>query len=522
MPNSLAHLVLYISPLVVVVLFRRLSLPQALIWSILGTYLFMPDRVNFNLPVLPNLDKYSLPSLTALVMVWLSLRKQKRLEQLAKARGAVSPPADADDTQIQEAGTGRGLTRERRVKRRGGRFLLILVAICVLAPIMTWYTNQSPTRSGGMTLREISLYDAMSLVQSTFIMLLPFLLARRVLNTPEASTQILKALVYGGLVYSLLILIELRMSPQLNKWLYGFYSHSFGQHVRDGGYRPMIFLKHGLRVGIFMSMTVLAALILYRMREGAKPGRWLIYAVWLFVILFLSKTLGAFLITLLLLPAALLFGIRTQLLVSAALAGIVLLYPIVRGSGLVPVDRITSAVSNISAGRAGSLQFRFDNEDILLERAQEKPFFGWGGRNRSRVFDARGRDQSVTDGTWIIIIGQRGWVGYLTFFGLLCLPPILLFLRSKQLAINAGTAGLVLVLTANLIDLVPNSGLVPLTWLIAGALAGRYELGGVPAAQNQNQNQTQTRRGGLRNRSGPSRDRDRAVPARRLRPVARG
>jgi hypothetical protein len=362
----------------------------------------------------------------------------------------------------------------------------------------------------------------MSLVQSTFIMLLPFLLARRVLNTPEASTQILKALVYGGLVYSLLILIELRMSPQLNKWLYGFYSHSFGQHVRDGGYRPMIFLKHGLRVGIFMSMTVLAALILYRMREGAKPGRWLIYAVWLFVILFLSKTLGAFLITLLLLPAALLFGIRTQLLVSAALAGIVLLYPIVRGSGLVPVDRITSAVSNISAGRAGSLQFRFDNEDILLERAQEKPFFGWGGRNRSRVFDARGRDQSVTDGTWIIIIGQRGWVGYLTFFGLLCLPPILLFLRSKQLAINAGTAGLVLVLTANLIDLVPNSGLVPLTWLIAGALAGRYELGGVPAAQNQNQNQTQTRRGGLRNRSGPSRDRDRAVPARRLRPVARG
>lgn len=478
MPNSLAHLVVYLSPLIVVILFRRLSLPQALIWSILGTYLFLPERVNLNLPVLPNLDKFSLPALTALVMCWLALRKERR--QPVRTLPAAGAVEDGKPERPHAASSSPIRREPRRIKRRGGRIMILLVALCLMAPIMTWFTNRSPTVSGGATLQAMVLYDALSMVQSTFIMLLPFLLARRVLNTPETHREILKALVYAGLAYSLLILIEVRLSPQLNKWIYGFYSHSFAQHIRDGGFRPMVFIKHGLRVGIFMSMAVLAALALYRMRDGNRPVRWLWAGGWLFGVLFLSKTLGAFLITLLLAPMILFFGLRLRLAAAALLAATVLFYPMLRGAGVVPVDRITAAVATISEARAGSLEFRLGNEEALLERASLKPVFGWGGWNRSRIFDEKGRYDSVTDGTWIIIIGERGWVGYLTFFGLLCLPPILLFLRSRQLAIEGATVGLVLVLAANLVDLIPNSGLVPVTWLVAGALAGRYQLGVLP------------------------------------------
>ena len=37
------------------------------------------------------------------------------------------------------------------------------------------------------------------------------------------------------------------------------------------------------------------------------------------------------------------------------------------------------------------------------------------------------------------------------------------------------TVGLAMALTANLVDLIPNSGLSPVTWLLAGALCGRLE-----------------------------------------------
>ena len=38
------------------------------------------------------------------------------------------------------------------------------------------------------------------------------------------------------------------ISPQLHFMTYGFYQHEFTQVVRMGGYRPMVFLQHGIAV----------------------------------------------------------------------------------------------------------------------------------------------------------------------------------------------------------------------------------------------------------------------------------
>ncbi|MEC7297149.1 MAG: hypothetical protein VXW43_00505 [Pseudomonadota bacterium] len=461
MPNTLAYIVVFSYPLVVLLLFRKLSLPKALIWSILGGYLFLPEKTGIDLPVLPVLDKSTIPALSAAVMVWL---KRER-----------SDPVKARQERSEEPGRTAG--RPVRVRRQGGRLMLLLLIIGTVAPFATYYVNREPVIWGAKYIPAMTIYDSFSMVLATFMAFIPFLLARRQLASSETHREILKSLVWAGVVCSLLIFVEVRLSPQMNRWIYGFFPHSFAQHIRGGGFRPILFLEHGLRVGIFMSMVALASCGLFGLREGKRPGFWLFLAGWFIIALFLSKNFGAFVITLLLLPVALLPVQRPKVIIAAFLASIVLMYPIARGGGIIPLDAITSAAYRISEDRAESLVYRLDNEGALLERANEKPFFGWGMWYRNGVFDENGKRISVTDGIWVIIIGIRGWAGYIGFFGILTLPIVLLAYRSRQLSIDRATVGLMLVLVANLVDLLPNSSLVPITWLIAGALAGRYEQG---------------------------------------------
>jgi hypothetical protein len=340
--------------------------------------------------------------------------------------------------------------------------------LVLLLPLGVFYTNREPIVFELRTLPGLRLYDAFSMALGNAMTILPFLLGRRYLQTVEAQREVLKALAWGALIYAPLILIELRMSPQLNVWIYGFFPQFFGQHVRDGGYRPIVFLEHGLRVGIFLAMACLAALALWR--DASRPA-WLGAAAWIGIVLVLSKTLGALLICLALLPWTAFAGRRLQILAVVALAGIVIVYPTIRGAGLVPTERLLAYADAISPARAQSLEVRLRNEDQLLAKANEKPLFGWGGWGRSRVYNENGYDISITDGIWIIIMGADGWLGYLAKFGLLTLP--LLALLWRGVGLDRATLGLGLVLAANLADMVPNSSLTPLTWLIAGALTGR-------------------------------------------------
>ncbi len=126
-------------------------------------------------------------------------------------------------------------------------------------------------------------------------------------------------------------------------------------------------------------------------------------ALWLFGTLVLCKSVGALILATVFAPVILLLGARTQILVAAVLAGIVLVYPMTRSSGLFPVDTVRSTLSSVvSSGRMASLDFRFRNEDALLEHANDRPLFGWGGWGRNMVYDEKGRNASVTDGKWVI------------------------------------------------------------------------------------------------------------------------
>ncbi len=442
MPNQLAFLMLILWPFVALVLFRRFSPSQALIWTLLGGYLLLPPPpANFDFPLMPPLNKENIPSLAAFAIVATTLRGQIEL-----------------------------LPRSRIVRA--------LLLIFILSPFATVATNTEPVFFGVAGLPGLRFVEAIALMVQQAILVLPFILGRAILAQPQDQRAILMALMVGGLVYSVPMLIEIRLSPQINTWVYGYFQHYFNQMVRFGGFRPIVFLYHGLWAAFFAMTAFIAALALYKGSDNRNAPAYLIAAGYLGVLLILCKSVGAALYGILLAPLVLLLGAKNQIRLATFLAILAVAYPVLKQAELVPVEQMLDQAAQFDADRAASLKFRFDNEDVLLERASLKPVFGWGSWGRNHILDpVTGIITTVTDGRWIITLGVFGWVGFLAEFGLLISPLLALLAaaRRKGAEVQVLAGPLSLLLAINIVDLIPNATLTPLTWLIAGSLLGAAE-----------------------------------------------
>jgi len=433
---------LMIWPLVAWVLYSRLPPDKALIWTILGGYMVLPTLVVFNLPVVPDLTKDSVPALAAAAIVVFRLRD--RISVLPKST------------------IGK-----------------MLICLFVLSPFATVLTNGDAIYNAKAALPALRIYDSVATIATQGIALLPFFLARRYLATPEAMRTIVMALVAAGLAYSLPIMIESRLSPILNLTFYGYMQHDFFQTLRFGGYRPMVFMPHGLWVAFFVLMSVLATLTMVRNSPAPLRPRYLLAMVYMLGILVLCKSAGPTIYAIILAPVLLIAPQRWQLVLAACLAIIVITYPLLRGSHLIPVDSLLNMASQANAERASSLNFRLVNEEQLLAHAAERPWFGWGGYGRSLLYDiVTGERTSIVDGYWIITLGIYGWLGYIAEFGLLVLPLLLLgreAIARRKVSLSPFVGPVALILAANLVDLLPNATIIPFTWLLVGALLGYAE-----------------------------------------------
>ncbi len=236
-----------------------------------------------------------------------------------------------------------------------------------------------------------------------------------------------------------------------------------------------MFLGHGLAVAFFTLTAVLASVTFWR-----TGGRiWLLRSGWIVAylgfLLLLCKTVSVYIFAAFACPILRWSTPRTQSRIAVILAALVLLYPVLRTVDLVPITPLLEISQAVMPDRAKSLALRFDQEHQLLQRALERPMLGWGRFGRSEIYDIYGKDISVTDGRWIITLGQFGLIGFLAEFGLLALPifqlarKINLPIPSKQ---KMYLASLALLLAINLVDLLPNAALNSWTWLLAGALSG--------------------------------------------------
>jgi hypothetical protein len=271
-------------------------------------------------------------------------------------------------------------------------------------------------------------YDGVSAVFAQFVAWgLPYWIGRIYLNDLSGLRQLAVGIFAGGLVYIPLCWLEMRISPQLHRMLYGFHARAdFSQSIRAGGYRPTVFMEHGLMVGLWMMAASLMGVWLWR--TGAIERLWGVPLSWLVPVLLVTtvmlKATGA--LFLLILGIGLLFStrwFRTCFLVLFLIVSLVL-FASVRASGVWDGQQavyVSSLASNQE--RADSLKFRFDNENILSAKARLRPIFGWGGWGRARIYDENGKDISVTDSLWIIVFGNQGTVGLASLMAVLLVPP---------------------------------------------------------------------------------------------------
>ncbi len=451
MPNAFAYVMLMIWPVVCAIMFRRLPFERAMIWCILGGYLVLPPLANFDLPLIPAMDKYSIPNISAFVICVVFLKREI----------AVWPNSAI------------------------AKILTVLMVASVIPTVANntdpmlfkVITNSEPISFVVDQLPGLGIRDLFSVLVAQVIVLLPFFMARQYLGSEKGLRELLLALGIGGLLYSIPSLIEIRLSPQINTWVYGFFQHSFAQTIRQGGYRPIVFLPHGLWLAFFMATALFSLAALSRNVEGATRLRYLLATAYLAGVLVLCKSAASLLYGIAFTPVVLLTSPRGQIRLAILLATVAIIYPMLRNTGLVPIDAILAQVEAFSPERAQSLGFRFENEDRLLERAHEKPWFGWGQWGRNLVHHSEtGEILTIPDGRWIIVFGTFGWVGYLAEMGLLALPLFLLGRRvSRNKQLSPYVAPVAIILAATIVDMLLNATLIPITWICAGAILGYVE-----------------------------------------------
>lgn len=440
MGNALSYLVLALAIPVGVALFFAFRPAKAALWVFLGCTMLLPEVVVIDFPGLPGIGKIEAAS-------------------LACALGLVL--------------TGRRKLRAARALR-GPEFLVLLLLVGNVATVMT---NPDALVYGSTTLPALDLNEAISVIfKDALWYLVPFVVGRVLISDATELRFLLTSVALAGALYVPLLFIELVMSPQLHRWIYGFHQHAFEQTLRAGGYRPMVFMTHGLAVALMMAFAALAALALARARRPLMglPAP----AVAGLNLLFLAacKSLGALLYILAVGPLTLLLSPRNLGRLAVLTGALVIAYPACRAADLVPTKTLLGAVRSLSPDRAGSLQFRFDMEDLITQHVKERATFGWGRFGRSMVYDpTTGRPVSVSDGHWIVMYGSHGVFGFACLFLLLVWPLWSLRKRLRRVedprdrVLLAGLASLVIVGT---VDLIPNGMFNPLVVLFAGALYG--------------------------------------------------
>jgi hypothetical protein len=440
-PNFLAYLALITFPLLAVALCATLRATVAVPVVLLLGQLFLPPVVALDAPIIPPLDKDVIPGLSALVGILIF--KPRSLS----------------------AG-------------RSGRRYDLFLALLILGAALTAMTNRDALHYGPKVLPGIRTYDFVAdAIKLSLYWWIPFFFGRTLYKTSDDFKQLFVILTVAGLVYSLFLMIELRFSPQLNRWIYGFHQSEFQQTLRGTGYRPKAFMRHGLNVALFMVVSLLAAAALAKAKQRIfRLPAWPL-ALYLLIVLALLKSAGALIFAAVCLPLIWFMKPRFQARAGAVLAVGLFSYPLLRALNLIPVEDALFFFADIFGDeRAWSLESRLMSEVAVLDRALERLAFGWGGYARPFIHDeVTGKNLTVIDGYWAILIGSRGVVGYVAIFGLLLLPVWrlrhnlgkLLSRRDQTLA-----AGLALMAVCYVADLIPNSSIDPYLTFLVGVLAG--------------------------------------------------
>jgi hypothetical protein len=421
-------------------------LQLAIVNSVLIAYLFLPVKTNINLPLLPLMDKNTIPVLTILLCAIFLPKLRFKIFNHCKLSN-------------------------------------LFVLMILVTPIFTMLKNREPVIYESIFIPGYSYYETVSLILFQFLAVAMFFVGRNHFKKFEFQNILLQAIAFWGGIYTVFVIFELIFSPQLHIKIYGFFPHDYIQMLRDGGYRPVVFLGHGLTVSFFLAAATLVSALLWKKKESIllpfASVSTKTMTFYLLIIVFISKSLAPFLFALFSVLCSVFFKSHKILLAALIISFIALSYPLTKMIDIFPSEQLVSMAENFtSAERADSLAFRFKNENTLLDKAKEKLLVGWGGWGRALVYDSYGQSAAITDGYWILLLGRTGLIGFIGVFGLIFYSVYKARIASKYIsnAKEKHTLALHALLVALiLINQLPNASLDPFWWLVIGVLMGRSE-----------------------------------------------
>ena len=366
-----SQIALALSVPVSISLFFLLRPQRAALITVLGGEMFLPELVDFKFPFLPPLEKHNLPYLC--VLLGCLLRRPALVTRVCKER-----------------------------------WFVVLTIVIVAAAAMTGLTNDMPTLSRRFhpPIPAIHLTDGLySGMLNLSLVSLPFFIGWALFRKESELRELLSGLVIAAVIYVPFALFEIRMSPVLHAWLYGYSQHpDFLQTLRGGGFRPMVFMVHGLALARFFLLGTCAAFILGRIggRVFGVPGKTLGWC--LLIVLILCKSVGAFMFAALAVPLLLWGRPKLEVRIGMVLALFAGLYPLLRTWDLIP-DR-SDRLRPHQPGRGRAQRFagisvrqreppsqegaRALSVRMGPERAELRPCgMGWRGRSRTATGSSR-------------------------------------------------------------------------------------------------------------------------------------
>ncbi len=431
MPNIFAYIMLIGWPFISIVLFSNLKLVPAFVITVIGGYLVLPANFSIDFALIPSIDKSSIISLSLVIGCIL----------IKKVPVSFIPP--------------NGIERK------------FVIALLIL-PIITTLSNQEPVFNGAFWTPGLSAHDTVSALINSYLYLIPLILGMQVLNTRSSQEELFKILTISALFYSVLILFEIRMSPQLHNLIYGFFPHDFVQQMRGDGFRAVVFLGHGLVVAIFIVISIGAISVLWKNNHKQIFGIPMIMVLLYFLLILIAqKSFGSLMLGLILFFSVLFLPAKMTAKLSLCLISIVIFYPLLSLLDLFPHEMLLDNIAAVDPQRADSLSFRFYHENQMLEHARQKFLFGWGGWGRGMLYG------SVPDGKWILVLGSNGILGFICLFGLSFVSifrGFKLLHNNKHNQSDKPIAIHMLIVAMILIDQIPNDSLNSLSLIIIACL----------------------------------------------------
>ncbi len=413
-------------PLLVVVLFAALSPSRAAMIGMLGAWLFLP-MAGYTLPGLPDLTKMSITCVS--VFFGAALFDARRLMMIRWS------PVD------------------------------LAMLVWVLVPVPS-------ALSAGY-----SPYDGFSASVNHLVAWgMPYIVGKMYFGTGESLRELAMATFIAGLVYVPLVLFEARMSPQLHSWVYGFHQHQFLQSRRGDGWRPTVFMQHGLMVALFLCASVLCGTWMWL--AGGRRAMWSV-PTGLVVTGLIGVQLACRSVYASLLMAGGLMAMVVSRQMKAKWAFTLLMvaapvYIVVRAGGVWDADAVRDLARMMGQDRIESIDVRFTSERALLSWVDGSLTLGRFRLDEIMNAESTPWGRFIPDGLWLIALGRFGVVGLFALYSVLLLPAVLYLWRHRTADILgtelAGATALMVVLSLYAMDNLLNAMISPLFLLAAGGL----------------------------------------------------